>query len=185
MRNQTNKTLLTHWQDERGDHSPRVADEARRRLVEKYQYLVYSPNRDYMQAANEALPRCIDACEPTKLFSAFANPAIYRAIRDYKQSRESGETGAVYRPEDSDDSFKYRWTRTGQKEMLLTSEVTDGRRGSDLSFDYRYDGCDCHERDFRECTSTLIPLVQQPNSYRLTKSTSRGRGNRSRKANTV
>jgi hypothetical protein len=146
MRNQPDETLLTHWQDElertQGDLklAMRVPLEARRRLAEKYQFIVYRPNRDYMQAANEALPRCINTCKPSKSFKTFARPAISHAIRDYKQSKESGESGAVYRPKDSDDSFKYpsKWYQPGQKAMLLASEVTDGDGGSDLSFDCRY-----------------------------------------------
>jgi len=148
MRNQPDETLLTHWQDElertQGDLklATRVPLEARRRLAEKYQFIVYRPNRDYMQAANEALLRCINTCKPSKSFKTFARPAISRAIRDYKQSKESGESGAVYRPNDSDDSFKYpsKWYRPGQKAMLLASEATDGDGGSDLSFDCRYYG---------------------------------------------
>src|SRR5262249_53295481 len=159
MRNQTDETLLTHWQDEQGDHSPRVADEARRRLVEKYQFLVYSKNRNYIQPPNKALLRCIDDCEPGRSFPAIARPAIYRAIRDYKQGKESGESGAVYRPKDSDDSFKHRWarpgqqTRPGQKAMLLASDANvfsdplsaSYCRNSDLSFDFRYYGDDDDE----------------------------------------
>jgi hypothetical protein len=146
MRHQTDETLLTHWQDDRS--APRVAYEARRRLVEKYQNIVYQPNRDYMQAAQFALLRCIDTCEPGRSLKVFANRAIYNAISDYKQKQQWIGGGAVYRPEDSDDSFKYRWARDGQKEMLLASEATDDKRGSDLSFDYRYFGDEDDEEGY-------------------------------------
>ena len=125
-------------------------------LVERYEKLVRSiagklrPTThdfdDYVQVGNIGLLKAIEECDPTKTLSSYAQVGIYREIRDYKDETK----GPVKRPPDSQDSFKYRWARTGQQAMLLASEATDPqfRSQPDLSFDYEYEGEDDEAGDY-------------------------------------
>jgi RNA polymerase sigma factor (sigma-70 family) len=128
-------------------------------LVERYQALVRSiagkfrpqPHdfEDYAQAGNLGLLAAIKECDPTRTLSSYVRVAIYRAIRDHKNETD----GPVYRPVDSENSFKYRWATPGAKAMLLASEAncfTDPlsvnfRSEPDWSFDYQYESEDEHD----------------------------------------
>jgi len=165
---QSDADLLRWWQSElarlaeqypelseavRLRHAAPLPLKARKVLCERYQRLVRSiagkfragPHdfEDYVQVGNLGLLAAIDKCESSRVLSSYARPAIYRAIRDYKNA-----DGLVYRPAGSEDSFKYRWAKSpAQKAMLLASEAncfSDTLSASfksmpDWSFDYLYE----------------------------------------------
>src|SRR6478736_2115535 len=101
-RSQPDPELLAFWREQKS--SP-----AREVLVKRYQGLVRSmagkfkpkPHdfADYVQAGNIGLLAAIDKCESSRTLSSYASPAIFRAIRDYKNETE----GPAYRPVGSED----------------------------------------------------------------------------------
>ena len=111
--------LLALWREQQSSR-------ARELLVKRYQGLVHSiagkfrpkPHdfADYVQAGNLGLIAAIDNAEVAKL-SSYASPAIYREIRDYKNTLRAL---CIARPDQ--DSFKYRWASPGARVMLLASE---------------------------------------------------------------
>jgi len=148
LRRTSDRELLRLWRDESWSAAREV-------LVERYQPLVRSlagkfrarPHdfEDHVQAGNLwGLLPAIDKCESSRALSSYARAAIYRAIRDYKNETD----GPIYRPLDSENSFKYRWAKLpAQKAMLLASEANrftdplsaDYKPMPDWSFDYPYE----------------------------------------------